>query len=138
MINKVLLVDDDADDIGLLIEAFNEIDPSIICYVAKEGKAVLENLETKEFDQPNLIFLDINMPGMSGWECLTNLKNDEKFRVIPVIIYSTSSSIHDMQIAKRLGASDFQTKPSNYKKLRILIGSIVERLKADFYATVIL
>jgi CheY-like chemotaxis protein len=66
---------------------------------------------------PDIIFLDVNMLQVTGWECLTRIKNSEQYRDIPVIMYSTSASNLDKQKAKKLGASGFLTKPSDFRML---------------------
>ncbi|HZH96411.1 MAG TPA: response regulator [Flavisolibacter sp.] len=113
-----LLADDDADDTQLFCEALEDIDPSIVCYCAADGKKVMEILENKELEKPQVIFLDINMPGMNGWECLAQLKNNEAYRHIPVLIYSTSSHQKEANLALDLGALCFFTKPSDFIELK--------------------
>ena len=127
-----LLADDDADDTHLFCEALKEIDPLIICYCAIDGKKVLDILQNKEFKKPQVIFLDINMPGMNGWECLKQLKNKEEFKHIPVLIYSTSSHQKEANIALDMGALCLFTKPTYFKELKdilkILVANVEENL----------
>ena len=60
---KLLLADDDKDDRELFAEALASLDPSVICNEAEDGKQALEFLANEQSNPPNLIFLDINMPG---------------------------------------------------------------------------
>ena len=87
---KFLIVDDDSDDRDFFCEALGEVMPDSGCYTAINGRRALKALENKEIDLPDLIFLDINMPVMNGWQLLTKLKETESYGTIPVIIYSTS------------------------------------------------
>jgi CheY-like chemotaxis protein len=119
-----LLADDDNDDRALFCEALGEIDPAIVCYCVTDGKATLEVLADKDLEKPEIIFLDINMPGMNGWECLTKLKQHDDHKHIPVIIYSTSSHQREADIALDLGALCFFTKPSNFLELKEILKAI--------------
>jgi CheY-like chemotaxis protein len=116
-----LLADDDADDKTLFCEALAEIDPSIVCYTASDGKEALAILSEKQIRKPNIIFLDINMPVMDGWQCLGRLKSHSDHRDIPVIMYSTSSYQRDVDLALESGAFCFFTKPSDYRELRAVL-----------------
>ena len=116
-----LLADDDTDDIDMFQEALKEIDPSIILYTASDGNEALEKLASTESKRPQIIFLDTNMPGMSGYECLVELKAYEQFRNIPVIVYSTSSHQKNAEKALSLGAMCFFTKPNNFEELKMIL-----------------
>lgn len=123
MIKKILLIDDDTDDLEMFSEALSEVDPSVKCIQAIDCFIALELLEKKA--EPDLIFLDINMPRMNGWECLSKLKNTEEYKNIPVIMYSTSSHQKEKETASELGASDFISKPHNYIDLKNMIRNVI-------------
>src|SRR5438477_6348857 len=114
MVKRFLLVDDDTDDRELFSEAVASINPVIICDLAADAQEALEKLYKKEYT-PDLIFLDINLPVMTGWQFLSNLKNTGEHRDIPVNMYSTSNNQRDKDIARDLGALCFITKPSAFK-----------------------
>src|SRR5687767_5331189 len=76
---------------------------------------------------PDYIFLDINMPIMSGRECLICISNDARLRQVPVIIYSTSSNPLEIESFKRLGASDFIVKPGSFARLVDVIGRALKK-----------
>lgn len=116
-----LLADDDADDKTLFCEALAEIDPAIVCHTASDGKEALAILSEKQIKKPSIIFLDINMPVMDGWQCLGKLKEHNDHRDIPVIMYSTSSYQRDIELALESGAFCFFTKPSDYRELRTIL-----------------
>ncbi len=117
-----LLADDDLDDTELFCEALEEIDSSIICYCAIDGKKLFEILQNETLKKPQLILLDINMPGMNGWECLKKLKANEAFQHIPVIIYSTSAHQKEARHALDMGALCFFTKPTYFDELKEILG----------------
>lgn len=116
-----LLADDDADDKTLFCEALAEIDPSIVCHTASDGKEALAILSANQIKKPSIIFLDINMPVMDGWQCLGRLKEHKEHSDIPVIMYSTSSYQRDIELALESGAFCFFTKPSDYRELRKIL-----------------
>ena len=116
-----LLADDDSDDMEMFCELVEEIDPSITCYCASDGQEAIDKLTGGEFLGPDLIFLDINMPGMNGWECLALLKKNPLWENIPVIMYSTSSHRKEKQLASELGAIGFFTKPAGYTQLKNIL-----------------
>ncbi|MEJ0031578.1 MAG: response regulator [Bacteroidota bacterium] len=116
-----LLADDDADDKTLFCEALAEINPDIVCHTASDGKEALAILSERQINKPNIIFLDINMPIMDGWQCLGKIKEHNDHRDIPVIMYSTSSYQRDIELALENGAFCFFTKPSDYRELRNIL-----------------
>jgi Response regulator containing CheY-like receiver, AAA-type ATPase, and DNA-binding domains len=128
MAKRFLLIDDDADDSELFLEALSKVDPSSVCDCYPQGRLALERLTAHAIDVPDIIFLDINLPVMSGWDILVALKKLNDFRHIPVIMYSTSSHHRDKDIANDLGALCFITKPNNYKLLIKMMEIVVENL----------
>lgn len=117
MKTNFLLADDDADDTSIFCEALGLIDTDVECSTVENGRRVFERL--KEFGpvKPDLIFLDINMPIMDGWDCLRALKQNPEYKTIPAIMYSTSSARKDVELAYQLGALLFLTKPEDFKEL---------------------
>ena len=113
---KVLIVDDSVFNLGVLRQMLQYDDESIDdppyyeIIVANSGAEALEKVEK---DKPDLILLDIIMPGMSGFDVLKALKrtNDERTRSIPVIVISGLESVEDEEQGFRLGAVDYITKP---------------------------
>jgi CheY-like chemotaxis protein len=136
MKKKFLVIDDDTDDRELFCEALASVDPVIICEQAVDGKEALTRLSSNGIEKPDIIFLDINMPIMDGWQFLTELKKQEKYKEIPVIVYTTSSTQKDKRIANDLGALCFITKPHAYGKLKNMLGTIVMHVNARDYAKI--
>lgn len=123
---EFLLVDDDTDDSDLIFEVLNEINPTVKYTYAMEGPEALTLLDNGYM--PGIIFLDINMPGMNGWQCLSKLKADDRFKNIPVVMYSTSSYQHEIEKAFELGALAFFTKPNHYSLLKKNMQIILEAI----------
>ena len=118
---RFLIADDDPDDAQLFCEALCQIAAVMECYKVEHGREVIDLLSGNHISKPDVIFLDINMPVMNGWECLKKLKGDTTFRSIPTIMYSTSSARKDIDLAYSLGASLFLTKPEDFRELRKIL-----------------
>ena len=114
----VFLIDDDQDDREIFEESLLSLNKDIKYEEACNGKQAIEKLNLPGFPKPDLIFLDINMPIMDGWQFLKNIKLDKNFRDIPIIMYSTSSSPKDKDLAVQYEASQFITKPYSLLTLR--------------------
>lgn len=124
----ILLADDDTDDAEMFCEALAEIDESIVCHCSENGSGVLNMLKDQE-KTPKVVFLDLNMPIMNGWECLKQLKQEERYKDIPVIMISTSSHKNDMDTAANLGAVCYFVKPNTFKDLKQALGLITSNLE---------
>ena len=126
-----LLADDDRDDAEIFSEALSTVNPSIKFHHVEDGQEVFQFLSTSKIEKPDVIFLDLNMPAMSGWQCLAKLKNDAALKNIPVIMYSTSSNPREKEIAIELGATGFVTKPTDFKVLTKILEAISTNLDSD-------
>jgi CheY-like chemotaxis protein len=135
MIKRIFLADDDEDDTSMFAEALKGIDSSIEFHTAQNGRDLLDKLKTKKHS-PHIIFLDINMPEMNGWEALEILKREKDLKDIHVIMYSTSSSIIDGKKAIQKGALCFYEKPPNFQLLKDFLSSISASPLADLKKTV--
>src|SRR5687768_1190491 len=105
----ILIVDDDLDDISLFCDAVREIDADSECLLAKNGKEALILLETLA-ELPDIIFIDINMPIMNGKEFLLIGKQHSRLKDIPMVMYSTTNKVKEIEEYYRLGAMGFLTK----------------------------
>ncbi|KFF05562.1 response regulator [Flavobacterium reichenbachii] len=126
----ILLADDDRDDTEMFCEALEDVNENVICHCAFNGSETLKILG--ELDKnPELIFLDVNMPVMNGWDCLKMLKSDERYREIPVIMISTSSYKNDMEIASNLGSICYFVKPNDFNDLKYILRYITSNLGSN-------
>lgn len=124
----ILYADDDVDDCEIMKEIISQIDPTISCITASDGKEALKLLgETSIL--PDTVFLDVNMPVMDGRECLLAIKSNPRLRDIPVVIYSTTTNDAEKNELHRLGAFDFVHKASNFRKLQADLHHVIERLR---------
>jgi CheY-like chemotaxis protein len=118
--NFIMLIDDDIDDRFMFSRAAKQEKPEIKCITAEGGKEAFELLN-KMTELPQVIFLDINMPGMNGWEFLHQIKKVERLKYIPVLIYSTSSHDKDISAAQTSGAIGYCVKPLDFEGLKTII-----------------
>ena len=126
--NKVFLVDDDEDDQLLFKEAIELINPALQCDTATNGKIAFDKLKLST-SLPDIIFLDLNMPIMNGFDFLIQIKKENDLSKIPVGIFTTSNMVRDKELTKEFGARFFLTKPSDFQ---ILCKKLQQILSADF------
>lgn len=122
---RILLIDDDEDDQLFFQEVVRDLNPSLTCEVAEDGLSGLEVL--KGGFSPHLIFLDLNMPSMNGFDFLIHFMQEPEWREIPVVIFTTSGQQRDMDRSEELGARAFMTKPNSVQELRIKLETILSR-----------
>lgn len=123
---RLLIVDDDPDDRTFFFEAAKEVDEDIECITANDGQKALELLRNEHSPLPDLIFLDIRMPLLNGKKCLQEIKDDERLKHIPVIIYTTSKVVEEAVELKKMGATHFISKPSNAEEIYYLVSVVIE------------
>ena len=121
----ILLIDDDEDDQEIFVNALEKLKRPVTCTVVDSAVEALHRLRTSQL-RPDLIFLDLNMPIMSGQQFLQEIKRENEFKNIPVIILSTSSHATTVQHAKALGAMDFFSKPDKFEDLILLLDSVIQ------------
>ena len=114
---NVLFADDDKDDRFFFKKALESI--TIPCKLATvtNGESLMEYLSKHSEKLPCVLFLDLNMPRKNGNECLVEIKANAKYKDMPVIIYSTSSSERDKQEAHKAGAFYYFNKPNSFADL---------------------
>jgi CheY-like chemotaxis protein len=121
----IVLADDDEDDRVIFTDIIRTISSSIAIETVEDGAQLLEKL-TQQFILPDIIFLDLNMPCMDGFDCLIKIRRLRLFDHIPVIIYSTSARIEDISRTYDLGANLYIVKPSSYTGLERVLSDIVK------------
>lgn len=115
------LIDDDVDDRAVFQLALTAYDSSIELVTASNGVEALEKINSPDLFLPDYIFLDLNMPYMSGKECLIKLREIDRLKNVPILIYSTIHTDYE-GLASRW-ASAFITKPNSIEALvKVLSG----------------
>jgi CheY-like chemotaxis protein len=108
---NIVLAEDDIDDQNIFQIALEEIDSAIRTQFVSNGKELLTLLQTA---QPDLLFLDLDMPYKNGLECLVEMKNDLQLEKIPVVVFSSTTKPSNIQTAYEMGAHLFFIKPPIY------------------------
>lgn len=118
---SLLLVEDSDDDVVLAEEAFREAglaNPLLVVRDGHEALAFLREWGAKKDREPLLILLDINLPGMDGFEVLHELKIDPSLWHLPVVMLTTSDAQLDIVKAYSRGVCTYLQKPLTYEKLQ--------------------
>ena len=124
---RILLTDDDADDREFFADAVADIHLNFPVEFCENGLELLNRLYNKELSIPDIIFLDLNMPIMSGFESLKQIRDDAKFKDIPIIaIYSTSATEDGIKNTFGLGANAYIVKPTDFNDLKKLLKKVIE------------
>ena len=109
----IFIVDDDADDRKIIFDAFNEKNTVFNYVFFEDATSFLDKLHSSDTN-PDLILLDLNMPGMLGIQVLKELRGSPQYATIPVIVLTTSVREKDKRTAYELGVSCFLQKPQSY------------------------
>ncbi len=112
---SVLLVEDDMIERMKFNRVVEKSKLNIDVIEVRNGEEALESLQDNK-PLPNIIFLDLNMPRMSGLEFLEILKNDDKLKFIPTIILTTSDNRNDLLECYRTGIAGYVLKPLQYEE----------------------
>jgi CheY-like chemotaxis protein len=123
----VLYADDDVDDIRFVEESFSETTQNIELITAYNGIDLLKYLQSLKPLDPNpcLIILDVNMPLLNGKETLLKIREMDRFRSVPVVLFTTSSTELDKNFARRYNAG-FVTKPLDNAQMKNITDRFIE------------
>ncbi len=124
-LNQVLLVDDNPTNLQVLYQALEEQGYELL--IAQSGE---EALEIAAAARPALILLDINMPGLDGFETCTRLKADEATREIVIIFLSARDKVQDKVKGLQLGAVDYVSKPFQFEEVVARVNTQLELKRA--------
>jgi two-component system, chemotaxis family, response regulator Rcp1 len=115
---RVLVVEDNPADVDLLLECLQPSDSTFSLHVVGDGVAALAYLRAHGTTQPHVVILDLNLPGLSGYEVLSQIKDDEGLRHIPVVVLTHSDAQDDVLRTHELGANCYITKPGTLQGFR--------------------
>ena len=122
---RVMLADDDEDDRLFFREAFEEIKIKTTVTTLNNGIELMEYLNKPDIILPHILFLDLNMPGKTGIDCLREIKANEKLKDIAIAIYSTSSSDEDIEETFVQGANVYIKKPHDFVTLKNILSEVI-------------
>ena len=134
----ILLVEDNPADVRLVREALAEGEVTADLHWAASGEAALGFLrrqgEHATQPTPDLVLLDLNLPGLNGHEVLTAIKDDPALRSIPVVVLTSSAARRDVLAAYAAHANAYVVKPDDFEQFLALVGT----LRAYWLTTVLL
>ena len=119
-LGRILLVEDDPKDVELTLTALEEYNLANEVVVARDGEEALEYLyargkfKTRSSDNPAVMLLDLKLPKVDGLEVLKQIKSEEKLRMIPVVVLTSSKEEKDMVASYRLGVNAYVVKPVDF------------------------
>ncbi len=126
----ILLVEDDPQDIELTLTALAEYNLANRIVVARDGVEALDYLyccgdfAARPAENPVVILLDLQMPRLDGIQVLKRIKADERMRVIPIVVLTSSGEGHDLDECYNLGANAYVAKPVHFAEFVEAIKSI--------------
>ncbi len=121
----IFLADDDVDDRVLFEDALREVCKETVLATATDGQEMMNKLQATVPPEPDVIFLDLNMPVKNGFECLEEIKSATKLKNIPIIVLSTSSEKEYVDKVYAQGADYYLCKPDSFNTLKKAITSIL-------------
>ena len=124
MLETIILTEDDTDDIMFFKLALRKIDYKFTPWIAKSCDELFTILD-EMIKIPEMIFLDLNMPCVDGFECLKKIRNISLLDTCKVVILTTSSNTENLIKSRSLGADLYVTKPSDHSKLISVLNSLL-------------
>jgi CheY-like chemotaxis protein len=121
----ILIADDDEDDRTFFSEAMAELKMNNKLTLFNDGQELMDYLSDPDIVVPHILFLDLNMPYMSGFECLKIIRANGRFKDVSIAIYSTSSSEKDIEETFIEGANIYIKKPNDFTKLKKVIKEVL-------------
>jgi CheY-like chemotaxis protein len=119
---QLLLADDDKDDCDLFKEALDELPVTAHLNTVHDGEQLMQFLgKEKNNTLPQVLFLDLNMPRKNGFECLSEIRRNDRLKDLPVIIFSTSLDRDIVNLLYNNGAHYYISKPNEFEKLKDII-----------------
>jgi DNA-binding response OmpR family regulator len=119
-LGRILLVEDDPKDVELTLTALEEYNLANEVIVARDGEEALDYLysrgkfKTRSSDNPAVMLLDLKLPKVDGLEVLKQIKSEEKLRMIPVVVLTSSKEEKDMVASYKLGVNAYVVKPVDF------------------------
>ena len=117
---KILLIEDNEMNRDMLSRRLNRNGYQVV--IAVDGEEALEKVRMED---PDMILMDLSLPGMDGWEATRRLKSDEETRQIPIIALTAHALSSDREKALAAGCDDYDTKPVDIKRLVVKIENLI-------------
>jgi CheY-like chemotaxis protein len=128
---NILLADNDEDDCFFFKDALNELLISATLNVVTNGVELMSFLEKNTDNLPHVLFIDLNMPRKTGFECLVEIKKHDKWANLLVIMYSTAYNLEDIDLLYAKGAHHFIHKPLGFSNLKSVVQKALTMCKIN-------
>jgi CheY-like chemotaxis protein len=119
-LGRILMVEDDPRDVELSLTALADYNLANEVVVARDGAEALDylysrgNFSTRSTDNPAVILLDLKLPKVDGLEVLQQIKSDDKLKMIPVVVLTSSREEKDMVASYKFGVNAYVVKPVDF------------------------
>ena len=119
-LKRILIVEDDPKDVELTLTALEEYNLANEVVVTRDGEEALDylycrgNFKMRTSDNPAVLLLDLKLPKVDGLEVLQQIKSDEKLKMIPVVVLTSSREERDMVASYKLGVNAYVVKPVDF------------------------
>ena len=119
-LGRILIVEDDPKDVELTLTALEEYNLANEVVVTRDGEEALDylycrgNFKMRSSDNPAVLLLDLKLPKVNGLEVLQQIKSDEKLKMIPVVVLTSSREERDMVASYKLGVNAYVVKPVDF------------------------
>jgi CheY-like chemotaxis protein len=133
MSKTIVLIDDDPDDLDIMKETLTKVDPSTQCISFLYPDEAIRVITSELIVIPDYIIIDMNMPRKTGLECLRELRAQEEFQDIPIVIYSTTISQSNRDALMKAGATHVFQKPAKYEAWTGMLKKVLNRDWAFFW-----
>ncbi len=128
---EILFVEDNPNDVELTIRAFKKHNLANRIYVVHDGAEALDFLFAqgdfgyrKDYENPKVVLLDLKLPKVDGLEVLRKIRAEEKTKLIPVVILTSSREECDIMESYRLGVNSYIVKPVDFDKFVHSVGDL--------------
>ena len=125
---NILLADDDLDDCLFFKNAIAELLLPPQLTTVHDGEQLMQHLNNKTNKLPDVLFLDLNMHRKNGFECLSEIKNNQALNLLPVIVFSTSFEQEVVNLLHKNGAQHFIRKPADFSQFKKIIYQTITTL----------
>jgi CheY-like chemotaxis protein len=128
---NILLADDDEDDCLFFRDALDELLINSTLSIVNNGADLMAFLEKNISNLPHILFVDLNMPRKTGFDCLTEIRKHEKWSNLSIIMYSTAYNLEDIEILYAKGANYFIRKPNGFSNLKSVVQKALTMCKIN-------
>lgn len=120
--HHVMIAEDDDDDFYIFSVAVEEMSITIVLTRAKNGDILIRLLNDKV---PDILFLDLMLPGMDGRQCLKEIRANHRYDALPVIMYTSLNDMKEIEFCYREGANLYVVKPTGFADLKAILERIL-------------